>query len=119
MSWATGRTELNFKTEKILGEVEKGAQKHCLKNVICVIFFLGRGGFFLLKILFVIFIHVNKHSCSPLMFTDLQKGWQTFSVKATYIYIYIFFFLTDFEEQMVFTAMTQLCYSMKQAISNI
>ena len=53
------------------------------------------------------------------MFTDLQKGWQTFSVKATYIYIYIFFFLTDFEEQMVFTAMTQLCYGMKQAISNI
>lgn len=52
------------------------------------------------------------------MFTDLQKGWQTFSVKATYIYIYIFF-LIDFEEQMVFTAMTQLCYSMKQAISNI
>ena len=51
------------------------------------------------------------------MFTDLQKGWQTFSVKATYIYIYIF--LIDFEEQMVFTAMTQLCYSMKQAISNI
>ena len=53
------------------------------------------------------------------MFTDLQRGLADFFCKGNiYIYIYIYI-LIDFEDQMVFTAITQLCYSMKQAISNI
>lgn len=70
-------------------------------------------GLFLLKILFVRFIHVNKSGCSEFIFIDLYQGLANFFCKEKIVKI------PGFEDQMVFTATTQLCHSMKGAIAII